>query len=743
MTTTERQAGLVFRIRQLVPLPASAGVAGTARRVDGDLWRLMPTVIAGAVLAGLTFALAMTPIGSGDYGQWLMTSRTFLGESVPAYRVLTDVPPLVPALLAAIRVGVTDPFVALHLLSTLLLVALGVVLFVLGTLAVGNRTGGACALVVGLLVTDRLTDLFAFGGVLQLAALTLGSFAIAAIIRSSDNDIPDRRWLLRAGILLALCAVTHVGTATIFVPLGIALTGIVVLVAVSDSGWQWQSVLRALIRPGILLVAVGMYWLLALLPASTDYVTNPASIAYRGPDRLWADLFGRWPTAVVSVTGAGVLAIAALRSLLRRRLDPLALVAIWTVLAWSILGWSIISGSATDFPRFATPVLFPLVIGAAAGVTWALRAFAASLAEAGYRGPPDLIVVGAVVIAVLVAAPLTIDRHLRQAAFYELRDASALARAAAWLDSELPPGASVLADVREGKWIEGLSGHPSLFAQPVRYAFRPNEWRRSVEADALLRSTLTLTSGLVSAQFAGQATGRDGAVPTGMLIRANHRGEFVDLLRVQPTTFRVGSRTTTSLIPLRATEMTSNGQVALRTVWGISGQPKSSFTQTTSVYEDGTTLQILQAAPGHQITTDLTPVIGMDLVSLDARPDGAVACFTELAGEAPCLQFRTTGESRLSSDGAGGIRIRSNRSGVIDVLITAATAGDPSVGLGIFDPARIATSEDVRAALLSMQDPAYTLRVSRLESIGFRQGASFGPYAVLLRDDVGGAAPSP
>ena len=26
------------------------------------------------------------------------------------------------------------------------------------------------------------------------------------------------------------------------------------------------------------------------MPASADYVANPASIAYRGPDRLWVDL---------------------------------------------------------------------------------------------------------------------------------------------------------------------------------------------------------------------------------------------------------------------------------------------------------------------------------------------------------------------------------------------------------------------------------------------------------------------
>ena len=104
---------------------------------------MLPIAIVGAVLAGRAFALAVTPIGSGDYGQWLMVSRRFLGESVPAYRSLSEVPPLVPMLLAGIRAVVHDPFVSLHVVATVLLVALGASLATLGTWAIHSRWAGA------------------------------------------------------------------------------------------------------------------------------------------------------------------------------------------------------------------------------------------------------------------------------------------------------------------------------------------------------------------------------------------------------------------------------------------------------------------------------------------------------------------------------------------------------------------------------------------------------------------------
>lgn len=693
----------------------------------------LPLIVIGAVLAGLVFALAVTPIGSGDYGQWLMTSRAFLGEAVPAYRNISDVPPLVPAVLSAIRAVVPDPLVALHVLSTLLLLALGTTLFLLGTFALASRWGGALTVVIGLLVTDRFTDLFAFGGMLQLAALSCGCLAIAALLRASRDPLHERGWWAASAGALALTAITHVGTGLIFVPITGALAALVAVVTLVRSDWDPAPLVRHLLRPGLAFAVVGLYWLLVLVPASGDYVTNPASLAYRGPDRLWVDLFEHWPTAGVIVVGAGALAVAAIRSVRLRRLDALLLVAVWAGLAWGLLAWSLVNGSATDFPRFATPLVAPLLVGASAAVLWSLRTFAASLVYIGYRGPGTAVIGAAVVLVVVITAPLTIDRHVGQADFYELRDADALAAASAWIEAELPEGATVLADVREGKWIEGLSGHPALFAQPVRYAFRPGEWQRSTDADALMRSTLTLTSGYMSAQFTGLTGSGADAVPTGLLVRANHGGEYVDLLRLQPSDVQIDSVTVESLIPMRAVEMVTEQQVGLRTVWGLRNVPAFAFTQTVTAFEEGTTLRLVQTAPGHLISSELTPVAGMKLVSLDVLPEEAVACFTELGSGPPCIRIRTTdGGGRLSAGENGGLRVTSDASGQVELLVTTLTAGDASVGLGLLDPAELVRAHGIEAVVLHEPDPAYRARLTRLQALGFGEGESFGPYRVLV-----------
>jgi hypothetical protein len=719
--------------------PAGLRLDRWARPTLPALEPTMPLLVAGAVLAGLVLALAMTPIGSGDYGQWLMTSRAFLGEPVPAYRDLGEVPPLVPGLLAAIRVVVADPVAALHVLATILLLGLGAAFFGLGAIALGTRWGGALAVVIGLLVTDRYTDLFAFGGLLQVAALALGCVAIAAIIRAARDPLVERGWWWLAAGTLGLTAVTHVGTGIIFVPIGLALTGIVALSVLARSGWEPARLVDRLLLPGLAFAAIGLYWLLVLVPAGGDYVTNPASLAYRGPDRLWADLFDRWPTAVVIVVGAAALAIGTLRSIVLRRVDGLLLVGAWAALAWAVLGWSLFSGSATDFPRFVTPLLAPLVIGAAAAVLWALSLFAASLRDLGWNRSPSIVIGAAVVLVVVVAAPLTIARHQRQSAFYELRDPDALAAAAAWIDAELPAGAAVLADVREAKWIEGLVGRPALFSQPVRYAFRPAEWQRSTDADALLRSTLALTSGYVAAQFTDQLVAPGGEpVLSGLLVRANHGGEFVDLLMLQRSAIQVDTLTGASLRPVRATEIVSDRQAGVRTVWGLDGNPTFSFTQTVTVFEEGTTLRLVQEAPGHRISTDLLPATGMTITSLEVHPDEAIACFTALGGSEPCIRLRTSdGKGVLAAGGDGGVRVSTDWDGQIELLITALTPGEASIGLGVLRPAELVETYEVGAVLLHEPDPAFGQRLRRLEALGFSESRAFGPYRVLLRDGVG------
>jgi hypothetical protein len=528
----------------------------------------------------------------------------------------------------------------------------------------------------------------------------------------------------------------------IFVPIAAALAALVAAVTLIRSNWDLDPLVRHLLRPGLAFAVIGLYWLLVLVPASGDYVTNPASLAYRGPDRLWVDLFEHWPTAVVIVVGAAALAIAALRSVLLRRLDPLLLVAVWAGLAWGLLAWSLVIESATDFPRFATPLVAPLLVGSSAAVLWGLRSLA-SRVDAGRRGSATATIGVAIVLAVVITAPLTIERHVQQAEFYELRDAEALATASAWIEAELPEGTAVLADVREGKWIEGLSGLPALFNQPVRYAFRPGEWQRNADADALMRSTLTLTSGFVSAQFTGRSGSGADAVPTGLLVRANHGGEFVDVLRLTDGATSIDSDghdvTAEDLAPVRAAHLTTERQASLRTVWERPGADGFAFTQTVTTYAEGTTVRLLQQAPGHRLTTVLSPAFGTRMTTLEISGSEAVACFRELGGTAPCIRISAAQpDARMRATSDGGLEVDSGSTSRIDLLVTALTAGDASVGLGLLEPTELVEKYDVGAALLYAADPSYRARQARLEALGFEEARSFGPYRVLLRGEEAG-----
>ena len=416
----------------------------------------------------------------GDYGQWLMTSRAFLGESVPAYRNVSDVPPLVPAVLSAIRAVVPDPFVALHVLGALCSSA-SARRSSFWDVRVANRWGGALTVVIGLLVTDRFTDLFAFGGMLQVAALSSAAWPSQRYFARRATRSRARVVVANAAAL-ALAAITHIGTGMIAVPA--ALAALVAAVTLIRSDWDGTPRPPPPATGGLAFAVICLYWLLVLVPASGDYVTNPASLAYRGPDRLWVDLFEHWPTRLSSWSARQRYRGAPLGPVLRR-LDAPASRCLWAVLPGG-LAWSLVNGSATDFPRFATPLVAPLWLFSGRGLR--------SLAVAASRRPavaaqPQRRPAVAVVLAVVITAPRSSGA---------VRAAGRVLRAARrqvahgnrrWIEAELPEGTAVLADVREGKWIEGLSGLPALFNQPVRYAFRPGEWQRNADADALMRST--------------------------------------------------------------------------------------------------------------------------------------------------------------------------------------------------------------------------------------------------------------
>lgn len=725
-------------------LTAGAEQVGRAR-----LPRLEPlasVLLVLVVLGGLGVVLLATPIvARGDYGQWLMTSRYYLGLDVPDYRTITSLPPVVPIFLSVVHTVVPDPVGTLQIANAMLMAGLGVSLFLVGMALTRRALAGLLAVVIGFLVTDRFLELFAFGGLLQSASVMFTALSVAAFVRAGRGPELERTWWAIGSGVLALAALSHVGAGTVAVPVGLAVAGLS-LVRLRHLGWP---VLRHALVPVLVgLSAVGVYWLLVLLPASRDYVTNPASLGYRGPERLFSALFEYWPTAMVIVVGMGTVLIGALTEALRWAVDRYVYLLAWTGVTWGALIAAVVTGAATDYPRFAPVLLAPMVVASALALFGLTRWVGLYLHTQAPRSRPSVWVVMAATAVVIAAVPFAVSRYDRQAAIYQPRDADALTDAVLWVDQTLPdPDLAVLTAVRDGKWLEGLTGRAALFGLPVRYAFRPTEWQRSVDADTILRSTAALTNEYFFVKFTDDAVAASGQVPTSALIGVNHGGEYVELLRLAPTGTTVsssdGAITAAQMTAMAARRDVTDAMVSLRTEFGgRAGSSDVSLVRTVRLWEGGATLRLTDRSSGIGLASVLAPPSGMAFTSIAITGSEAQVCFTRIGAREPCLRILAVQDDAvLEATADGALAVRTADSASLDLLVTALTASGPSVGLGALDPGQLVTSHRIGAALLVATDPSYAFRRERLEALGFQVAHTSGPYEVLVRNDLlpGGA----
>lgn len=726
---TRTAAGLGARSRR-----DADGLADVAARP----W--VPAAAALAIAVGLLYVVLSTPIAArGDYGQWLMTARWYLGDSVPSYRTIWALPPAVPLLLAGVQLFVSDPVLVLHLADALLLVLLLAAFYLCGSWILGSPWAGVFGMVLGFLGTDRFFELFAFGGMLQVASLAAMMIGVAAFARASrEAEIVPGWWLLGTAAV-GMAAMSHVGTAMVAVPVCVSAAAISLLKYRRDGR---RSLRKALVPLTLVLAGVGAYWIVVLLPASRDYLTNPASVAYRGPGKLLDLLFSYWPTTVVAVGGISAIALGLVGEIAHRRRGGHVLLLVWVSLCWGAFLYTAASDAATDYPRFATLLLAPLVVAAGEAVVWLIGSLRSYLRDLGVHHLDGMLLPLVLVALLAVATPLSIDRHARQTSIYQPRDAASLTASAQWIAAQLSdPSAAVLTEVaRDGKWLEGLTGSTSLFSQPVRYAFRPIEWERSIAADALLRSTDAVTSGYVTAAYTSLIGQGAASVPSDLIISANHGGEFVDVLRIPSSTTLVigdnGAQDVASLPPVRTVRKADAESASIQSV-SASGEA-TTFTQSVTAWRDGSALAINEASPTHRLSTTLQPAAGMTITSLTVDGADAVACFTRVGDTAPCVRIHVTQpDAWVKGTSYGAIQIATTKSDRLDLLVTALTAGDASVGLELLDPAQLAERYHVGAALLYAPDPAYRERAARLAAIGFQEARAFGPYRVLMRS--GGA----
>jgi hypothetical protein len=703
--------------------------------------RLPVGLIAGAVVAGSAGVLAVSSLGSGDYGQWLMAARPYLGEGIPAYRAGNAVPPVVPAFIAVVARVVPNGATAIHIAAVLLLVALATAAYLAGTVLFRSRLAGVLAVVGSFLLTDLYFDLFAFGGLLQAGAIVWMLLAAAAFGAAARRHRRSSMLNLIGVLCVGLGALTHMGTAVIAVPVGIELAFLSAIRAAPDR----QSRQRRLVPLGAVLAAVAVVWLLVLLPGGTELARNPASLSYRGPDRLVAALTAYWPTIALAFVGAAGITLGTLGEVRRRRPGSWVMLAAWLATTAGVVLASVVEGASTDYPRFATPLLAPLILGAAGIMAYGVARLAGAVATRTHRGSRRAWAVGLLALAVIVSTPASVGRFTDQLRGYALSDAVGLDRVAAWVEATQPQGGTILAPVREAKWLEGLTGRATLFSGSIRYSFRPAEWQRSLAADALLRGNGALVNSYFVARFADpDATDPS---PRTLTIAANHGGEYVDLLRTVPLATTIGHpgggvvARLANLPPGTASSTRSVESAASTFRWeGSRPTGTVAYRQTVTLAADGSTLDLTAETSGTAHPTDIT---------LALRPTGTPPLVTATAdGRELSLVFGTLGSTapRLRLVAGDGATIRASADGTVLVhgegpsvqLSVTDLTGSPvtSVSPALLDPSTVLTTYGVTAAVLP-RDSLLDARRARLEALGFRLAADFGSYLAFDRSEPG------
>ena len=188
------------------------------------------------------------------------------------------------------------------MLNAVLLVALGVSFYLLGSRLFAVALPARWRL-WGLLVTDRYLELFAFGGLLQAAAviaMCLGVVGLFESVRRARLALVP--WIAGRSVSRWPSSRTSGRRSSR-----------------SRLGWSWDrsssgaivTTARACGRPSSRLAWSSSPW--ALFPGGRPaeqprLPANPASLAYRGPDRLFVALFSYPPTLAIVALGAAVIA---------------------------------------------------------------------------------------------------------------------------------------------------------------------------------------------------------------------------------------------------------------------------------------------------------------------------------------------------------------------------------------------------------------------------------------------------
>src|SRR6185437_8796592 len=163
------------------------------------------------------------------------------------------------------------------------------------------------------------------------------------------------------------------------------------------------------------------------------------------------------------------------------------------------------------------------------------------------------------------------------------------------------------------------------------------------------------------------------------------------------------------------------------------GADTASFSRTFTVVDEGSTMSIVDNAPGYRIESLLRPAAGMAFTSVSIDGRSARLCLARVGEQEPCVGLLASEPDAQLRSTSQGIVAQTTTSTQLSLYLTDLTPAGGSVGLGLIDPAAVLASHDVKAAILLAIDPAFDDRRARLEAVGLHLVRQIGPYAVFQK----------
>lgn len=593
----------------------------------------MAIVIAVAVPVLVLAAILGPHLSGGDSGQWVMLARAYQGSEVPAYRDPFAVPPAAPLLTLGFLEATGDPLFApkLALLTAYAVLALGI--FVLSREMWGWLPAVGVTLIAGV-GQNLYLRLAVFGALPQLLAVAAFAFALAAAVRHAKA--PTRGTALALALAAGAILASHTPTAALALPiLGLVLLLLPPPPRLDRAGLRFAAGRVAPVVPAAALFLAYAWHKRAAFDA---YLTNEATFYVKGLGTALAELMRLRPTTLMLLAGGAVLLLLLARGALALRPDPRfgrlvpasedrdAAVRAAVVLGVPALALGVIAvvlhlaRIGTDYPRIVPLLALPLLVGLGVlaprpggllKVPRPLRTAALTYATAGLLLMPIFVVVA--------------QGEERAIPFYSLRSPHDLSAALAVVDARAAPGDAVWSPVREGKWLEGVTGHAALFGLPSWAIFRPWEWERKAAAETLATGSSWASTGSLAAMFQGEPS----ISSDNPAVRTYYKGDLKTVLRLREAAsevglLRPGGADAVSFAALdertEAMRTIPGGieveQVARGTFDAWTGdRVRIELRRTATLLEGGSTLSIVYA-----LRSDGTPLEGL---AIALRPAGA------------------------------------------------------------------------------------------------------------------------